>query len=206
LAARHRLDPLDAQPDAKFGNFDVAELKQYDDMIRGKLEELALITQIPIANFIAQTGQPASGEAREAAEIGLTKKSERKQRYFGESWEEGLRLAFRQLGDDTKRADDTACEAEWRSASVEPSASKVDAISKMRKLGVPLLVLHRVLGYSATDRAKFKQMLIDERTWLNSTPVATTQPEAFPGPDTQADPTVVPDAKPIDTQGGQVQP
>jgi hypothetical protein len=169
--------------DAKFGNFDAAELSQYDDKIKGKLEEIALIAQIPISNFIAQTGQPASGDAREAADVGLTKKSERKQRHFGEALEEVMRLSFRQLGDDT-RADDTACETEWRPAGVEPTAGKIDALTKERNaLKVPLAVLWKRAGYSATERAKFRPMIEAERNWLNSTPVQTTQPTAEPGPD-----------------------
>lgn len=193
-------------PDAKFGNFDVAELTQYDGTIKGKLAEVALIARIPIANFIPQTGQPASGEAREAAEIGLTKKAQRKQRHFGEGWEEVLRLSFRQLG-DSERAEDTACEAVWASASVEPSAGKVDALVKERSLNVPLQVIWERLGHSATARAKFRQMLEDERKWMNSTPVATTQPDAVPAPDTQADPQETPPngGNLVDTQGGSIQ-
>lgn len=169
-------------PDAKFGNFDVAELSQYDGMIRAKLATVAIIAQIPLTDFLPQTGQPASGEAREASEIKLRKKAERKQRSFGEGWEEAMRLAFRQLGDE-QRANETACKAVWRSAGVEPSASKIDALSKERdSLHVPLEVLWERAGYTPTDRARFREMIEAERKWLNSTPVATTQPDAVPEP------------------------
>lgn len=168
-------------PDAKFGNFEVAELQQYDGMLREKLGLVALISRIPIANFLPQTGQPASGEAREAAEIGLTKKAERKQRHLGEGWEEVMRLSFRQLGDE-QRANDTACEAAWRPTSIMPSSAKIDSLVKERSLGVPLEVLWERAGHSATARAKFRKMIEGERTWLNATPVATTQPDALPAP------------------------
>ncbi len=191
-------------PDAKFGNFDVAELKQYDDLIRGKLELVALQTRIPVSNFLRQTGQPASGEARETADAGLTKKIQRKQTHFGEAWEEVMRLAFRQLG-DTERATDTSCEAEWGYAGIEPSSAKVDALTKERQtLKVPLEVLWERAGYSPTQRRAFRRMLEEERTWLDSTPVQTTQPAAVPAPGAQADPNAEPtgDSAGIDNAGG----
>jgi hypothetical protein len=168
-------------PDAKFGNFDVAELGQYDTALRGKLEIVSLQTHIPISNFLRQTGQPASGEAREAADASLTKKIERRQVWFGEPWEEALRLGFRSLGDET-RANDTSCEAEWDYAGIEPSAAKVDAIQKQRALNVPYEVLWRLLGHSPTIRRQFRRMLERERTWLSSTPTERTEPDALPGP------------------------
>jgi vacuolar-type H+-ATPase subunit E/Vma4 len=153
-------------PDAKFGNFDAAEIQQYDANIRGKLIYVAAMTQLPVGNFIPATGQPASGEAREAADIGLTKKAERKQRTFGDTWELALRLAFRQLADP--RGDDTACETEWRSAAIEPAAAKIAAlVQEVQTLHVPLAVAWRRAGYSATERAKFRAMLIFEETAAN---------------------------------------
>lgn len=199
--------------DAKFGNFAVAQLEQYDGAIRGKLTMVAIQTSIPIHNFIPTTGQPASGEAREVSEVELTKKIEDRQLHFGEGWEEVIRLAFRQLGDDT-RADDTACETVWRPAGVEPTASKVDALVKQRSLKVPFEVIWEALGHSASARAKFPAMLEKERKLFNSTPVATTQPDAVPAPGDQADPTKPPTApptaanpgpnagKPLDSSGG----
>lgn len=192
-------------PDAKFGNFDVAELTQYDASIKGKLEVISLITGISIANFITQTGQPASGEAREASDFRLSRKIARKHRHYGEAWEESLRIAFRSLG-DAARADDTACETEWASPSIEPTASKVDALTKERSLNVPYGVIWKRLGYSATTRTKFRKMLEKEREWLNSTPVKTTQPDATVPPDAQVDPATDTNAgNPLDTQGSQTQ-
>lgn len=169
-------------PDAKFGNFDVAELAQYDKAIRGKLELVSLQTHIPVSNFLSQTGQPASGEARETADASLTKKIERKQLHFGEGWEEVMQLAFLALG-DSARANDTACEAEWAYAGIEPSAAKIDALVKERQtLRVPLEVLWERAGYSPTQRQQFQRMIEEERAWLNSTPTERTEPAAVPAP------------------------
>jgi hypothetical protein len=162
------IEALFATPvvDAKFGSFDAADLAQYSGQITAKLLSISAITQLPMRVFVQQTGQPSSGEALDASEVMLNKKAERKHRYLGEGWEEVVRLAFLQLG-DTARATDTACEAVWKPATSEPSAAKVDAVTKeIASAHVPLDVAWERLGYSATQRALFPEMLKRQARWL----------------------------------------
>lgn len=168
--------------DAKFGQFDAADLSQYGDAIDRRVRRIASISSTPYHYFMQQSGQPPSGESLKSAETGLVRKAYRRQVQFGDPWEESLRLAFQSLDDPRGKA--SGAEAKWANPETLTEAEHIDALTKQRQaLHVPLQVLWEEAGYSPARRAAFKKMLEEERTWLNSTPVQTTQPFATPAPD-----------------------
>ena len=94
-------------PDAKFGEFSEATLTNYIAAVEADIQHLAAISRVP-AYYLLPHGNVPSGEALKAAETGLVAKVKRRQRFFGESWEQVLRLAL--LMSDDPRSDDVSCE------------------------------------------------------------------------------------------------
>ena len=168
--------------DAKFGQFVAAELAQYGGAIDARIKRIASITRTPYHYFLDHGGQPPSGTSLRSSETGLVRKARRRSRQFGEGWEEVMRLAFKTLGDDRAGISDAA--TVWANPESLTESEHMDALSKARtSLLVPLEVLWEDAGYSPQQRRDFRRLLEAERTWLNSTPVATTQPDATPAPD-----------------------
>lgn len=173
-----------AVPDAKFGQFLPAELAQWGNDVDRKVQRIASISRTPYHYFLQHGGQPPSGESMKSAETGLVRKTGLHQRFKGEGWEEVERLAFAVLEDP--RANVLDAEVIWANPETQSEAELVDALVKRRALGVPLRQLWEDYGYSPQQIARFKELLEEERTWLNATPVPTTQPIALPGAGDQA--------------------
>jgi hypothetical protein len=155
-------------PDAKFGQFPAAELKGYIEAIAQKVQAIASISRTPYHYFLQHGGQPPSGESLKSSETGLVRKARRKQRHFGEGWEEVIRLAFRALNDP--RGDVLDSEAVWANPESQTEAEHIDALIKKRSgLKVPLKQLWEDADYTPTQRAAFPQMLAEEAEWLKGT-------------------------------------
>lgn len=155
-----------AAPDAKFGQFEATELANFTTAIDEKVQTIASTTRTPYHYFLRQGGQPPSGESLRSAETGLVSKVRRKQRHFGEGWEEVVRLAFRALED--ARADVLDSETIWRDPETQSEAEHVDALAKLRALKVPLRQLWADAGYSPQQIARFEDELRAERDLLEA--------------------------------------
>jgi hypothetical protein len=88
---------------AKFGQFEAAELEGYIEAIEQKVQAIASISRTPYHYFLQHGGQPPSGRVAQVERDRLVRKARRKQRHFGEGWEEVIRLAFRALGRPARR-------------------------------------------------------------------------------------------------------
>jgi hypothetical protein len=94
----------------------------------------------------------------------LVAKVGRKQLALGEGWEEVMRLAFMVRG-DKKRSQENAAETVWRDPEYRTEGEHIDAVVKLRALGVPLEVLWQKAGFTAQEIARFKDQLREERDW-----------------------------------------
>jgi hypothetical protein len=167
--------------DAKFGNFEASDSANYTGQLDQKYQAVATISGTPFHYFMQHSGQPPSGDSLRGGETRLTRKADRRTKQFGEGWEEVERLAFRVL--DDPRADVFDAEAIWAPTETMTESEHIDAAGKRRTmLKVPLKQLWKDAGYSPGEIASFQRLLEEERTWLDSTPVATTQPAALPEP------------------------
>jgi hypothetical protein len=147
-------------PDAKFGSFAAASLSQWGDAIDRRVKRIASITATPYHFFLDHGGQPPSGESLRAAETGLVRKAMSKQLHNGETWEEVMRLAFLALGDARARILDS--ETVWANPETLTEAEHVDALVKLKGIGVPDEQLQEDAGYSPTQRQKFREMRASE--------------------------------------------
>jgi hypothetical protein len=170
-------------PDAKFGQFPAAELKGYIEAIGQKVQAIASISRTPYHYFLQHGGQPPSGESLKSSETGLVRKALRKQRHFGEGWEEVIRLAFAALADP--RGEVLDAEAQWADPESQTEAQHIDALTKKRSgLKVPLKQLWADAGYTPGQIASFERMLQAEAAMLKDTLVAPIDPAGAPESET----------------------
>ncbi len=142
---------------AKFGTLEAADLAPFVAGVEMLIQHLASETRTPYHYFLQHGGQPPSGESLRASETGLVAKAERKQRFFGEGWEEVIRLGFLAMG-DTKRGAVYESETIWRDPERKTESEHVDALVKLGSVGVPEEQLWADAGYSPTQIARFLDM------------------------------------------------
>lgn len=172
-------------PNVKFGQFQAADLSNYVTLVGTLVQHLASVSRVPFHYFLINGGQAPSGEAINSAEAGLVAKVRDRQTHFGEGWERVMRLAFRVLDDERANAD--AAETMWRDPEYRTEGQHVDALLKLRSLGVPLQQLWADAGYSPQQIERFEQQRADEARMLASADAAAFM---------QTDATL------IDTEGG----
>jgi hypothetical protein len=151
-----------ASETAKFGEFGETNLANYVGAIENRVQSLASRTRTPPHYLLGGSGSFPSGESLKATETGLIAKVRSRQRHYGETWEEVIRLAFAIKSDD-KRAKAYDAETIWRDPESRTEAEHVDALGKLRTmLSVPLEQLWADAGYTPQQIARFRSMLAEE--------------------------------------------
>jgi hypothetical protein len=143
-------------PDTKFGEFAATDLRPYVAAVESAVQDLAAISRTP-PHYLIGAVVNVSGDALKAAETGLVSKVRDRQRSFGESWEQTMRLAFRVLGDETRATAYTA-ETIWRDPESRSVAELADAAVKKSTAGVPWRQRMEDMGYTP---AQISRMEID---------------------------------------------
>ena len=77
-------------------------------------------------------------------------------RFFGESWEEVMRLCFAVLGDD--KANVSNAETIWGDPEYRSESELADALVKRAAIGVPRQQLWEDAGYTQSQIARFMAM------------------------------------------------
>lgn len=144
-------------PDAKWGQFQAADLKNYVALIDMLVQHMASQSRVPFHYFLLNGGQAPSGESITAAEAGLVAKARERMLHFGEAWEDAMRLAFRVKG-DLERAEAYDAEVIWEDPEYRSKAQLADALLKMKELGVPERQLQEEYGYTPQQIRRFDKM------------------------------------------------
>ncbi len=155
----------------KFGEFAATDLANYTKAIDLIVSHIASQTRTP-PHYLNPSADRLSGESIKAAETGLVAKVKRKQRHFGESWEEVMRLAFAVMGD--ARANVTNAETIWADPESRTESEHVDAVAKRQAIGVPWQQLMEDLGYSPQQVARMRDQLRADALDALSLPEAFT--------------------------------
>ena len=134
--------------DSRFGTFDATDLANYTRMLENRIQSVASRTRTPPHYLLGQSGSFPSGESLKATETGLIAKVRSRMRHFGESWEEVMRLAFAVADPTDQRANYMRSETIWADPESRTEAEHVDALVKLRTLGVPIRQLWEDAGYS----------------------------------------------------------
>lgn len=139
---------------AKAFEFAASELTNFHSTINALAGLVASIAGLP-PTFLGQVTQnPASADAIRSSESRLVKRAERRQRAFGGSWEQVMRLVRRF---QTGTWDDTLLRLEtiWRDASTPTVAQAADAAVKKYHEGIVTLRQTREdLGYTQAQIAQ----------------------------------------------------
>ncbi|MFF6928374.1 phage portal protein [Streptomyces californicus] len=141
-------------PNVEFGEFAATDLKPYVAAVQAAVQDLAAISRTP-PHYLIGAVVNVSGDALKAAETGLISKVRDRQRSFGESWEQTMRLAFRVLGDE-KKAVSFAAETLWRDPESRSIAEMADAAVKKASAGVPWRQRMEDMGYTPAQIARME--------------------------------------------------
>ncbi|MEO6116003.1 MAG: phage portal protein [Pseudolysinimonas sp.] len=157
-------------PNAKFGTLEQGDLENYIKAVDLLVQHLSTETRTP-PHYFNVGGNLPSGDAIKAAETGLVAKARRKMRFFGESWEEVIRLCFAVVED--VRADVVDGETVWADPEYRSESELADALVKRSAIGVPRQQLWEDAGYSPQQIARFKEMEAEDalNSLLNDVPV-----------------------------------
>lgn len=143
--------------------FAAAELRNFGEGLDMLRKEVASCTGLPPQYFSFASDNPASAEAIRSSESRLIKKAERKQRIFGETWEQVMRLAYlvmnKPLPTDAHRL-----ETIWRDAATPTFAAMADGVVKLvtaatpdgRPL-VPVEMGRIKMGFSAEEQKQMEK-------------------------------------------------
>lgn len=140
--------------------FGITDLSQYVKGVEHLRNDIAAITRTPPQYLVGEIVN-SSSEALKAAESGLVKKVQKKSRFFGEGWEEAIRLAFALKG-DKERAESFAAETIWANPEVMTEAALADSLAKYMILGVPMVALWEKLGATQTEIDRWLQLKREE--------------------------------------------
>lgn len=139
-----------------FGQFQAADLGNYVKLVDTLVQHLATVSRVPFHYFLINGGQAPSGEAIASAEAGLVAKVRDRQMHFGEAWERVMRLAFKVM--DDPRGDAYEAETIWRDPEYRTEGQHVDALLKLRTLGIPLQQLWEDAGYTPSQIERFEEL------------------------------------------------
>jgi hypothetical protein len=115
--------------------FAAAQLTQFHDSINQLARLVASVSGLPPHFLGLATDNPPSADAIRSAEIRLVKRAERKQRAFGGSYEQAMRLVRRlQTGEQDPKL--MRLETVWRDASTPTIAQSADATVKKHAEGI----------------------------------------------------------------------
>lgn len=131
--------------EAKFGDFQQADLTQMIKAIESDVQYLAAVTRTPPHYLLAGITN-VSGDALGAAETGLVCKVGERQIEYGESWEEVNRLVGKLMGNPV--APDA--EVIWKDPTYRTLSELADAVQKLGAAGVPWRARMEIFGATPT--------------------------------------------------------
>jgi hypothetical protein len=194
-----------AQDGASVGQFPESQLTNFHNTINCLAQLVASMAGLPPYYFGQAADQPASAQAIVASLNRLIKRSERKARSFGGTWEQAMRIAELVMTGAWNPAS-RQLETIWRNPATPTKAEQADASMKLYQSGItPLRQTREDLGYTAVqiERMEKQDVLADPAMRLSALDPAAAI-VAKPGglddgkPLPQPDPAVAP--RPLATQ------
>lgn len=156
-------------PDGKVVQLPAGDLGNFVGAVEMLVQHVASISRTP-PHYLNASADRLSGESIKAAETGLVAKVRRKQRYFGEAWEEIMRLAGR-VAELPDLAAATEMETIWADPESRTEAEHVDAVGKKRQmLSVPLEQAWEDAGYSPQQIGRMRSAAAGEQLLIAEEP------------------------------------
>jgi hypothetical protein len=145
-----------ANEQAKFGQFDAANLEQFLKVKDNIRTEIARVTGLPMHYMNVSSGQQPSGEALRTSEARLVEKVKARQGDFGDVWEDTLQFAFQLT---SKTTDKLQLEAVWVDPQSTSEEERLNVLLLKQQLGASTEQLLSEAGYGAQDI----QRMMDEK-------------------------------------------
>ena len=127
--------------------------------------EIARITRTPLSYFQIR-GHVASGETLKEQEAPLVSKAKKRQVYFGNAWEQALRMArvlWNEFGPGPELDETQPIEMVWASPEVRNVKEDLEAATLKKALGVPQEQLWAEMGYTEAQIEEFAENLAQEQ-------------------------------------------
>jgi hypothetical protein len=140
--------------ETKFGEFGQVDLAGYIAAIELVVQHVASQSRTPPHYFYLKGNLP-SGESIKSAETGLVAKSREKMLFYGEDLEEVMRLALRVESEDGRAAAEMA-ETIWDDPEYRTEGEHVDAMTKLKALGLPDEFIWEKLGLTQAEIERAK--------------------------------------------------
>lgn len=136
-----------ANENAKFGQFQNADLQQFIQVQDSFRMEIARISKTPVHYFTVQTGNAPSGSALRTIEKPLVEKCEKAQTEFGDTWEDVTEFMLLVKG-VIKTTKKLQLESVWKPARSEDEKEDLETASLKKNVGVSERQVLRELGYT----------------------------------------------------------
>lgn len=141
-------------PEAKFGDFEAANLEQFLKVKADFRVDMACVTGTPLYYFMLTEGAAPSGESLKKAETRFINKVADRMEAFGQVWEDVMSFALRL----EKNAKDVRLFAEWHDPAPLSEKEKLENIV-VKKEGIGISEEQALIeaGYGKTDIERMKQ-------------------------------------------------
>lgn len=155
---RAAVDRMFTSTDAetRFGTFESDDIKGLLEGVDADVKAIAAIVATP-AHYLLGNLVNLAAEAMKAAEASLISRVRRHMRHLEEPGEAVARLGLKAAGESVPNSADM--ETVWRNPEYRTEGELVDALVKMRTLGVPLTALWERYGATQTEIARWKTEL-----------------------------------------------
>lgn len=104
-----------------------------------------------------QIADPPSGEALKTAESGLVGKCKKKMKFFGNTWEDAMRMAI-EIEMANEFPEDLALTAQWDAPDTRNEKEFWEIAAKKVDLGIPNEVIWEEAGYDQEEIERFKEV------------------------------------------------
>src|SRR5690606_31719105 len=121
-------------PDAKAGEFGVANLAQFLAVAEFWDAAISRVTKVPV-HYLGMSGEFSSGVARRLAEAPFTAKIEDRQASNGQVWHDVARYTVRAFGHDVEPG---VLQVNWRPAAPIAEEERLERAAQMDLLGIPM--------------------------------------------------------------------
>ena len=158
-----------ANPETKAFEFSQADFAPFIEAVKSDVNAMAAITQTP-PTYLLGALINVSGDTLQVAETGMVSKTRAHRDAYSESWEEVIRLSLKVTNDP--RADDQQSMVMWADIEHVTWAQKMDALTKMKGLEVPIEeVWARIPGITDTDVKRWKAINAEKAAAAVTPPV-----------------------------------
>lgn len=140
------------------GQFDPIVGTPFQDREQFQIRSMAVLTRTPLYEFMPESDNSPSGEARRRADGSITKHAKKITGSFGREWAKGGEIALKMLG----IGDEKSVEAVWLPAEVSTDQEGITLISLKTQNGIPLEQALKEAGYTDEQVAEWLPNAADD--------------------------------------------